>query len=327
LIIVMRHIFGTFIGIAVTPVLIFGSGWAYTKLSPSRDMSLPLVGVVPYFKYLRGSYPGLLMMVVLALLLGLLVATWRLSPSAAVIPALMLLGWTALYAATPEYALGLVYPQPFESEGSVISGGVGRGQQQLLSGGTYALIGSLLFVPALLPVRWKGDSGIRPVRWRTWHGILLGAVVTPLSAWVLAWARSELLGTYQDGTGVHHLGLGHLPALMVMAAVGLMLGCLIAARRIPPMTTLVPGLVFVGWTAWFIVDIEKAVKIAPDYPSEYERILGIPEGIMGYQFLLAEHVYLMVGFTLVVAALLPAQWRTARDTDHLTDHVQPSTPR
>lgn len=80
------------------------------------------------------------------LLLGLLLVGPAVSPLAAGLPGLVLLGWTALLVGRPASALRLI---PMHGRD------VADGFQLLLTSGVLALLGAAMIVPLFVPSRWR----------------------------------------------------------------------------------------------------------------------------------------------------------------------------
>ncbi|RCG33401.1 hypothetical protein DQ384_02495 [Sphaerisporangium album] len=146
----MRHFLGLLLGVVVTAVLLAGAGWASqdavrgmvsvaggTAVDPVRDTKA-LVGI--------GA------MLVVGLLFGLVVAG-RVSPLATFVPSMALLAWTVIYALDVNRALNLA-PTDAAMDPMIVQ--AGKGMQDLLSRGVFALLGIALFVPVLMPSRWTG---------------------------------------------------------------------------------------------------------------------------------------------------------------------------
>ncbi len=144
-VVIMRHIFGLFVGVVVGAALLFGGGWASQEvvrgaaqnLDPAKDVRMLI---------------ALGVMAVVGLLLGL-VLVGRVSPLATFVPSMALLAWTVVYALDVTRATSLA------PAGAAIQQDVaqaGRGMLTLLSTGVYGLLGVALFIPVLMPSRWAG---------------------------------------------------------------------------------------------------------------------------------------------------------------------------
>ncbi|MFB9247552.1 hypothetical protein ACFFWE_04895 [Sphaerisporangium melleum] len=145
----MRHFLGLLLGVVVTGILLAGTGWA------SQDAARGVVnGAAAAVDPVRDTTAliGLGAMLAAGLVLGLVVAG-RVSPLATFIPSMALLAWTVVYLLDVHRALGLVPADPSMSPEIVQAG---KGMQNLLAEGVYAMIGIALFIPVLMPSRWAG---------------------------------------------------------------------------------------------------------------------------------------------------------------------------
>ncbi|WP_344856236.1 hypothetical protein [Planomonospora alba] len=148
----MRHVVGLLVGLVTTAVLLLGAGWTVAE---AGLVIQPGGGVAALPADERRTWTVLAVMAGTGLLLGL-VAAGRVSPLAAFVPSVTLLAWTVVYALDSGRALGFVPDTPSFHQALLQSG---RGMTVLLTTGVYALLGVALFVPVLLPSRWRGPGG------------------------------------------------------------------------------------------------------------------------------------------------------------------------
>jgi hypothetical protein len=140
----MRHFTGFILALAMSAALFFGGGWGIWRIASAHRAGDLLGG-----GQLLTSIAGLLAVgavVGTGLLLGILLAAPGVSPLAAGLPGLGLLGWSALVVAHSRYALAFV-PLP----GSHYAAGF----TSMLLSGALALVGAAMIVPLLLPSRWR----------------------------------------------------------------------------------------------------------------------------------------------------------------------------
>ena len=85
-----------------------------------------------------------------ALVAGILIAAPRISPLAAGLPGLLLLGWTGLYLASVRQAVDLIplRADPF-----------GAGFEAMLINGILGALGLAMIVPMFVPSRWRVHRG------------------------------------------------------------------------------------------------------------------------------------------------------------------------
>jgi hypothetical protein len=134
----MRHVTGLILAIVMSAALFFGGGWGVARM-----MMLILPG------HVLMSLNGILALAALAgtgLLLGILLAAPAVSPLAAGLPALGLLGWSALLFVSARRALRLV-----PLHGTAYAAGF----TTMLVSGILVLIGAIMLVPLFVPSRWR----------------------------------------------------------------------------------------------------------------------------------------------------------------------------
>jgi hypothetical protein len=83
------------------------------------------------------------------LLAGILIAVPRISPLAAGLPGLLLLGWTGLYLVGVHRAVSLI---PLRSES------FGAGFEAMLFNGILGMVGMAMIIPMFVPSRWRART-------------------------------------------------------------------------------------------------------------------------------------------------------------------------
>jgi hypothetical protein len=134
----MRHVFGVFLALVMFAAVFVGAGWAVEKIVTMRGSAVSLStphGVI-----------ALAVLVGVGLLLGVLLAVPAVSPLAAGLPGLVLLGWTALVAVSEQRAIQIV---PLHAHSFAVGFG------ELLTSGVLALAGAAMIVPLFVPSRWR----------------------------------------------------------------------------------------------------------------------------------------------------------------------------
>ena len=145
----MRHRIGIVLAVIMTGVLFFPGAWGYLRLlrlpAPADQLSdLPAGG-----GSLISEHHVLLALAAVAgtaLLAGILVAVPRISPLAAGLPGLLLLGWTGLYLANVRQGVDLI---PLRSDP------FGAGFEAMLFNGVLGAAGLAMIVPMFVPSRWR----------------------------------------------------------------------------------------------------------------------------------------------------------------------------
>ncbi len=134
----MRHVFGVVLALVMFAAVFVGAGWAVEKIVTLRGSGGSLT--TPH------GVTALAVVIVVGLLMGLLLAVRAVSPLAAGLPGLVLLGWTALLAVSERRAIQLV---PLHAHSFAVGFG------EMLTSGVLALIGAAMIVPLFVPSRWR----------------------------------------------------------------------------------------------------------------------------------------------------------------------------
>ncbi|MFI6454924.1 hypothetical protein ACIBF6_25580 [Streptosporangium amethystogenes] len=133
-------------------------------------------------------------------------------------------------------------------------------------------------------------------------GVLVGLVVTAVLLFGAGWAVQEA------GVSLVPLPAESGPkiwiALGVMAAIGLLVG-LVVAGRASPLATFVPSMVLLAWTVVYALDVRRAMGLVPDDPTFHRLLLQAGRG-MG--LLLTTGVYALLGILLFLPVLMPSRW-------------------
>jgi hypothetical protein len=143
----MRHWIGMILAAVMAGVLFFAGAWGYLRLirlAGPVSQHLPAGG-----GSLISDHSVLFSLAAIAgtgLLAGLLIAVPRISPLAAGIPGLLLLGWTGLYLASVRHAVSLI---PLKSDT------FGAGFEAMLFNGILGTAGIAMIIPMFVPSRWR----------------------------------------------------------------------------------------------------------------------------------------------------------------------------
>jgi hypothetical protein len=145
----MRHRIGIVLAVIMAGVLFFPGAWGYLRLlrlpAPADQLSnLPADGgsLLSYHHVLL----ALAAITGTFLFAGILMVVPRISPLAAGLPGLLLLGWTALYLVNVRQAVDLIplRADPF-----------GAGFEAMLFNGILGAAGLALILPMFVPSRWR----------------------------------------------------------------------------------------------------------------------------------------------------------------------------
>jgi len=145
----MRHRIGIVLAIVMAGVLFFAGSWGYLGLLRLPAPAVPLSGLPAGGGSLLSFHSVLAALAAVAatgLLAGILIAAPRISPLAAGLPGLLLIGWTALYLASVRHAVELI---PLKSYPS------GAGYEAMLVNGILGAGGLAMIIPMFVPSRWR----------------------------------------------------------------------------------------------------------------------------------------------------------------------------
>ena len=145
----MRHRIGIVLAIVMTGVLFFAGSWGYLRLLRLPAPAAPLSGLPAGGGSLlsfHGALAALAAVAATGMLAGILIAAPRISPLAAGLPGLLLIGWTALYLASVRHAVELI---PLKSYPS------GAGYEAMLFNGILGAAGLAMIIPMFVPSRWR----------------------------------------------------------------------------------------------------------------------------------------------------------------------------
>jgi Protein of unknown function (DUF1348) len=145
----MRHRIGIVLAVIMAGALFFPGAWGYLRLLRLPDQADQLSNLPAGGGSLLSDHNVLLALAAVggtALLAGILVAVPRVSPLAAGLPGLLLLGWTALYLVNVRQGVDLIplRADPF-----------GAGFEAMLFNGILAAAGLALILPMFVPSRWR----------------------------------------------------------------------------------------------------------------------------------------------------------------------------
>lgn len=142
----MRHLIGLLLAVVMAGMLFFAAAWGYLRLTA---LTTPLSQVPAGGGSLLSDHQMLAWLAAVAgtgLLAGILVAAPRISPLAAGLPGLLLLGLTVLYLVSVRHAVQLI---PLKSHP------YGTGFEAMLVHGILGAAGLAMIVPMFVPSRWR----------------------------------------------------------------------------------------------------------------------------------------------------------------------------
>ncbi len=149
----MRHLIGILLAVVMAAVLFFAGAWGYLRLTA---LTTPLSRLPAGGGSLLSDHQmiaGLVAVAGTGLLAGILIAAPRISPLAAGLPGLLLLGLTVLYLVNVRHAMHLI---PLKSHQD------GAGFEALLVHGILGAAGLAMIVPMFVPSRWRARRSPEP---------------------------------------------------------------------------------------------------------------------------------------------------------------------
>ena len=137
-------------------------------------------------------------------------------------------------------------------------------------------------------------------------GVVLAVVMAAAVFFAASWGYLKLLtgpahlATLPAGGGslIHDRFI--LEGFGALLAFGLVAGVLIAAPRISPLASGLPGLVLLAWTGLYLFSVRRAVQYIP--------LKSRPYGT-GFEAMLFDGVLAMAGLVMIIP---PSRWRRAR---------------
>jgi len=138
--------------------------------------------------------------------------------------------------------------------------------------------------------------------------LLIGLVVTAAVLGGGGWAVQQAVVSSQSALqGSQSLWI----ALGSMAAVGLVVG-LVVAGRVSPVATFIPSMVLLAWTVVYALDTNRALTMLPDGPSVHQIVR---EAVTGSKTMLTTGVFALLGVALFIPVLMPSRWSRPYDDD------------
>ncbi len=143
-------------------------------------------------------------------------------------------------------------------------------------------------------------------------GIILAVVMSGMLFFAGAWGYLRLLRLPAPAGELSQLPAhggslisdnSVITALIAIVGTGLLAGILIAAPRVSPLATGLPGLMLLGWTALYLVSVRRAVDLIPLRSDAFGA---------GFEAMLFDGVLASAGLAMIIPMFLPSRWR-ARD--------------
>jgi hypothetical protein len=141
----MRHLIGIALAIVMAVALFLAGAWGYLQLLRASSLSWLPAGSSSFLSDHR-TLAALIAVAGTGMLAGILVASPRISPLAAGLPGLLLLGLTVLYVVSARHAVDLI---PLKSHT------YGAGLEAMLRTGILGAVGLAMATPLFVPSRWR----------------------------------------------------------------------------------------------------------------------------------------------------------------------------
>ena len=93
-------------------------------------------------------------------------------------------------------------------------------------------------------------------------------------------------------------------ALAPLVATGLLIGIGVAAPRISPLASGLPGLLLIGWTALYLTSVSRATELIPLQSHSFGA---------GWEALLFSGTLGALGLVMIIPLFVPSRWRNRRD--------------
>src|SRR5437588_6128662 len=140
-------------------------------------------------------------------------------------------------------------------------------------------------------------------------GVVLAIVMAAAVFFAASWGYLKLL-TGPAGLGRLPVGGGSLihdhavlEGFGALLGVGLVAGVLIAAPRISPLASGLPGIALLAWTGLYLFTVRHAVQYIPLKTRAYG---------MGFEAMLFDGVLALAGLAMVIPLFVPSRWRRQR---------------
>ena len=139
-------------------------------------------------------------------------------------------------------------------------------------------------------------------------GIVLAVVTAAAVFFAASWGFVKLLLSPARSSALlpGSVSLIHdhavLEGIGALLGAGLVIGIMIAAPRISPLASGLPGLVMLAWTGLYLFDGPKAAQYIPLKTQNYGA---------GFEDLLIDGVLALAGLAMIIPMFVPSRWRRA----------------
>jgi hypothetical protein len=139
-------------------------------------------------------------------------------------------------------------------------------------------------------------------------GIVLAVVTAAAVFFAASWGFVKLLLSPARSSALlpGSVSLIHdhavLEGIGALAGAGLIIGIMIAAPRISPLASGLPGLVMIAWTALYLFDGPRAAQYIPLKTQNYGT---------GFEDMLIDGVLALAALAMIIPLFVPSRWRGA----------------
>ncbi len=141
---------------------------------------------------------------------------------------------------------------------------------------------------------------------RHFVGVVLAVIMAAAVFFAASWGFLRLglgsvrVGTLPGGGGSLFSDRNLMEGFGAVLGVGLLAGIMMAAPRISPLASGLPGLALLGWTGLYLASVRRAVQYIPLKTHSYG---------MGFEAMLFDGVLAMAGLAMVIPLFVPSRWR------------------
>src|SRR5215469_16584526 len=164
-------------------------------------------------------------------------------------------------------------------------------------------------IPFRIRERQAGATNTEVSYMRHRIGIVLAVIMAGALFFPGAWGYLRLLRLPGPADQLSNLPAGGgsllsnhqvLLALAAVAGTALLAGILIVVPRVSPLATGLPGLLLLGWTALYLVNVRQGVDLIP--------LRADPFGA-GFEAMLFSGILAALGLAMILPMFVPSRWR------------------
>jgi hypothetical protein len=140
-------------------------------------------------------------------------------------------------------------------------------------------------------------------------GIVLAVVTAAAIFFGAGWAMTRITNSSLLFTS--HASKSNMAALATLAGIGLLIGIVVAVRRISPLAAGLPGIALIAWSVLFAFNTPRGLQAVPLKNHAFGQ---------GFTELLGLGVTALAGAVLIIPLFMPSRWRRwDREDDYYSD--------